>query len=204
MEILIVVDVQNDFLENGALEVPGGNRIIPVVNKLIDRFEHTIYTQDWHPAGHKSFASSHKGKEIGDIIPLGRAQQYLWPDHCVQGTLGAEFHPDLHVLNDARVFQKGTNPEVDSYSAFYDNLKIQSTGLTSFLRDNAYTKLFICGLASDYCVKFSVLDALEDGFDTTLVTDATAAVNVNPDDHENALQMMHDAGAHLITSTQLL
>ncbi len=204
MEILIVVDVQHDFLAQGALEVPGANSIIPVINKLIDRFDHVIYTQDWHPSGHMSFASSHRGKEVGDIVPLGPAQQYLWPDHCIQGTYGAEFHEDLTIVKGAKVFRKGTNPEVDSYSAFYDNLKLQTTGLTHYLKENGYTKLFICGLASDYCVKYSVLDALADGFDTTLVTDATAAVNVHPDDHEQALKTMHTAGAHLITSTQLL
>ncbi|NCD42996.1 MAG: isochorismatase family protein, partial [Bacteroidia bacterium] len=121
MEILIVVDVQNDFLEGGALEVRGGSRIIPVVNSLIERFSHVIYTQDWHPAGHKSFASSHRGKAVGDFIRLGTIDQYLWPDHCIQGSFGAKFHDKLLFRAGAKVFQKGMNENIDSYSAFYDN-----------------------------------------------------------------------------------
>ena len=204
MDTLIVVDVQNDFLEGGALEVPQGNMIIPVINKLIDKFDHVVYTQDWHPAGHKSFASSHKGKNIGDIVPMGDVQQFLWPDHCVQNTPGAEFHNDLNVLKESKVFHKGMNPEIDSYSAFYDNMKLNATGLTDYLREKGITKIHICGLAADYCVKFSVLDALSDSFETILITDATKAVNVQPGDHEKALLEMQKAGAKFITSTDIL
>ncbi len=204
MDALIVVDVQNDFLKGGALAVPEGNSIIPVINNLADKFEHIIYTQDWHPKDHKSFASSHPGRVIGEIISLGGLQQFLWPDHCVQNSFGAEFHNELALAAGHKVFRKGMNPEVDSYSAFYDNVRYNTTGLTDYLIMNAIGKVYICGLATDYCVKFSVLDALNDGFDTVLITDATKAVNVQPGDYEKALQEMKNAGAQLISSNQIL
>ncbi len=199
-----MVDMQNDFLEGGALAVPGGRSIIPTINRLVNHFEVVVYTQDWHPKGHKSFASSHAGREEGEVIMLDGSMQVLWPDHCVQGSQGAAFAEALCVVPHGVVFQKGTNPEVDSYSAFYDNRKIQCTGLADYLREHQVKRVFVCGLAADYCVKFSVLDALEEGFETVLVTDATRAVNVHSGDDERALIAMREAGALLSHSKEII
>ena len=176
---------------------------MPVINELQEKFEFIVATQDWHPADHGSFASNHKGKRVGEFIDLNGVNQILWPVHCMQGTFGAEFHKDLNRNKWKAVFQKGTNPLVDSYSGFFDNNKQGDTGLSGYLRENGVDEIYVCGLATDYCVKFTVLDGLSEGFKTHLIADATKAVNINAGDYELAIQNMETAGAHIIYSKSL-
>ncbi|WP_143961475.1 bifunctional nicotinamidase/pyrazinamidase [Litoribacter populi] len=203
MKALVIVDVQYDFLPGGALAVKDGDKIIPVINSLQPKFDLIVATQDWHPADHGSFASNHPGKNVGDITQLGGVDQILWPVHCVQESRGAEFHADLGTSNWTKVFRKGTDKEVDSYSGFYDNNRQQDTGLADFLKNKGVYEVVIVGLAADYCVKFTVLDAIQEGFETTLVKDATMAVNIQEGDFDKALQEMHQAGAQIILSDNL-
>ncbi|WP_084123623.1 bifunctional nicotinamidase/pyrazinamidase [Aquiflexum balticum] len=200
---LIIVDVQNDFMPGGALAVKEGDQIVPIINNLQLKFDFIVATQDWHPADHGSFASNHEGKRVGEFIDLNGVNQILWPVHCVQGTFGAEFHKDLEKHHWKEVFQKGTNPRVDSYSGFFDNNRMGDTGLSSFLKKENVTDVYICGLATDYCVKFTVLDALEEGFKTFLVADATKAVNLNPGDYDLAIDEMLRKGATVVESNFL-
>ncbi|WP_075351174.1 bifunctional nicotinamidase/pyrazinamidase [Algoriphagus marinus] len=202
-DALIIVDVQNDFLPGGALAVPKGDEIIPVINAIQDKFDFIVVTQDFHPADHKSFAANNPGRQIGELIDLNGLSQVLWPVHCVQGTEGAEFSKDLIKKTWRKVFQKGMNREVDSYSGFFDNAKRGDTGLSTYLKKNQIDRVFICGLALDYCVKFTALDANELEFDTFLFTDATRAVNLNPEDGKDALAELEAAGVKLITSDDL-
>ena len=192
MEALILVDLQNDFCPGGALAVADGDAVLPVAQRLIPTFEHVIATQDWHPPAHESFASQHEGKSPGQVVQLHGLPQVLWPDHCVQGTRGAEFAVDL---GDAKVFQKGMQPHVDSYSGFFDNGRRGDTGLAAYLRDAGVRDLVIMGLATDYCVRFTVLDALSLGFGVTLIEDGCRGVELNPGDVESAIAAMKDAGA---------
>ena len=173
MKTLIVIDVQNDFMPGGALAVPEGDKIVPLINSLKDKFDLVIATQDWHPEGHASFASSHEGSKEFDVIKLDGLDQVLWPDHCVQNSSGAEFHNDLNTEVFETIFRKGTNPKIDSYSGFYDNAHLKSTGLTGYLREKQATELYFTGLAADYCVYFSLKDALDEGFECILIEDAT-------------------------------
>ncbi|MDH4121797.1 MAG: bifunctional nicotinamidase/pyrazinamidase [Deltaproteobacteria bacterium] len=198
MEALIIVDVQNDFCPGGALAVPEGDLVVPVINAARGSFKRVVLTQDWHPAGHKSFASAHPGKQVYDLVPLGAQQQVLWPDHCVQNSTGAEFHPKLTRLPTDNVFRKGTLPMVDSYSGFLDNDKIHETGLRNFLLDEGVTRLTVAGLATDYCVKFTVLDALRYGFQVKVLKAGCRAVNLQPGDGEKAFQEMGAAGAEIV------
>lgn len=177
MKALLIVDVQNDFLAGGALAVPDGNYIIPVINNLQERFELVVATQDWHPSNHKSFASSHEGKRPFDIISLNGLEQVLWPDHCVWNTVGAALSPQLEATRIEAIFRKGTDPETDSYSAFYDNGRRKSTGLADYLRGKGVSSLYVCGLAADYCVYYSVKDALTEGFQTFLLENATKPIS---------------------------
>ncbi|MBQ6586710.1 MAG: nicotinate phosphoribosyltransferase [Coriobacteriales bacterium] len=197
---LLLVDIQNDFCPGGALEVAEGDQVVPVANQLIALFKANrlpvIATCDYHPQGHVSFASSHEGCKVGDVIDAGGVQQYLWPDHCVQGTTGAQLHPDLNVKDVTSIVYKGTKPDVDSYSAFFDNAH-GSEQTTGFLRDLKVKELVVCGLATDYCVKYSVLDALSLGFQVTLVTSGCRAVNVKPEDEQLAIQEMEAAGCRI-------
>jgi nicotinamidase/pyrazinamidase len=202
-DALIIVDVQNDFLPGGALAVPKGDEIIPVINSIQDRFDFIVATQDFHPAKHKSFAANNPGRQIGELIDLNGLSQILWPVHCVQGTEGADFSKDLNKKNWRQVFQKGINPEVDSYSGFFDNAKRGDTGLSTYLKKNQIDRVFICGLALDYCVKFTALDANELEFDTFLVIDGTRAVNLNPQDGKDSLAELEAAGVKLITSEDI-
>ncbi|WP_339921965.1 bifunctional nicotinamidase/pyrazinamidase [uncultured Cyclobacterium sp.] len=201
---LIVVDVQNDFLLGGALAVANGDEVIPVINQVQDKFALVVATQDWHPANHGSFAANHEGKKVGDFINLKGVNQYLWPIHCVENSEGAGFPKALQGQTWNKIFKKGTNPEVDSYSGFFDNGKIEETGLSDFLKGEGIEKVFVTGLAADYCVKFTVLDALDLGFETYLLTDATKGVNVSPNDTNDALTEMEKKGAILIQSNALL
>ncbi len=202
-DALLIVDVQNDFLPGGALAVSSGDQIIPLVNLIQSKFDFIVASQDFHPAAHKSFAANNLGRKVGDIIDLNGLDQFLWPVHCVQGTDGADFSKALKQENWNKIFQKGMNPEVDSYSGFFDNAKRGDTGLAKFLKENQIERVFICGLALDYCVKFTALDALNEGFETFLITDATRPVNVKPTDGENSLRELAAAGIKLITSKEL-
>ncbi|MFP4384654.1 MAG: bifunctional nicotinamidase/pyrazinamidase [Spirochaetia bacterium] len=176
---LIVVDVQNDFCEGGALAVPGSNAIIPVINRLISEFGTAVATRDWHPEGHISFASRHPGKEPQDTVNVDGLKQVLWPDHCVPGTEGAEFHPELDLRKINLILHKGNKKDLDSYSAFFENDQKTSTGLEFYLKGLGIKEVYICGLAADVCVYYTAQDALKTGFKTTVISDATKGV-VNP------------------------
>jgi len=204
MEALLIVDVQYDFLPGGALAVKEGDQIIPVINRLQEKFDFIVATQDWHPANHGSFAANHRGKKPGDFIQLGNVEQVLWPVHCVQGTRGAAIHEDLDQTKWKRIIKKGSNPFVDSYSGFFDNDRRENTGLGKFLKDHGVEEVFVTGLATDYCVRFTVLDAIKEGFDATLIKDATKAVNLYPGDYDNAIKEMTKVGAEVIHSSALL
>jgi nicotinamidase/pyrazinamidase len=204
MKALILVDIQNDFVPGGALAVPRGDQVVPIANRLMSYFDHVVATQDWHPADHLSFASQHAGKQVGDVIEINGLQQILWPDHCVQNTPGAEFVPVLDVNRIDAVFQKGTDRQIDSYSGFFDNGHRKTTGLADYLAAQGINEIYICGLATDYCVKFTALDARRLGFDTHVVEDACRGVNLNPDDVVNALHAMRDVGVHIVPSAESL
>lgn len=201
MKALVLVDIQNDFLPGGALAVAEGDAVIPVVNKLEAAFPLVVATQDWHPANHGSFAANHPGKNPYEKIDLNGLPQTLWPVHCVQNTEGAELAADLQRDCIAKVFQKGTDPGIDSYSGFFDNGRRKSTGLGEWLKQKGVTEVFVCGLATDYCVKYTALDAVQSGFKTFLVTDACRGVNLSPDDVKNAIEEMRQAGVGIVNST---
>ncbi len=203
MKTLLLVDIQNDFLPTGALPVPEGDQIIPLVNKLQREFDLVVATQDWHPKNHQSFASFHN-KEPGELIQLHGIEQVLWPDHCVQHSSGAELAAGLETNRIERVFQKGTNPEIDSYSGFFDNGHQGDTGLKAYLNEKGVSELFIVGLALDYCVKFTVLDARQCGFETTLIVDGTRGVNMDVNDSVKAVKEMSGVGANVIQSLEIL
>lgn len=201
---LILVDIQNDFLPGGALAVPAGDEVIPVANRLIEKFDHVIATQDWHPADHKSFASQHSGREVGQVIELNGLEQILWPDHCVQETHGAKFADSLNRDDRVHVFPKGTDREIDSYSGFFDNGKRKATGLADHLHAESITRVYILGLATDYCVKFTALDAKQLGFDTFLVEDGCRGVDLNAGDSSEAIREMQAAGIVTVQSETLI
>lgn len=204
MQALLVVDVQHDFLPGGALGVPDGDQVVPIINRLMPEFELVVATQDWHPADHQSFATHHLGRQPGDIIDLDGLQQILWPDHCVQHSAGAAFASALDVHRFDYVVRKGNNPLIDSYSAFFDNGHRQETELHRFLQSAGVTDLVVCGLATDYCVLFSVIDARDHGYTTTVVADATRAVNLSAGDYDAALTRMRAAGARVVRGDQVL
>ena len=201
---LLIVDVQNDFLPGGALAVSEGDEVIPVINDLQEKFNFIVATQDFHPSDHGSFAANHEGKKPGEFIKLAGLSQILWPVHCVEGSEGAEFHEDLNPIRWKAIFQKGKNPEVDSYSGFFDNARRGDTGLGDFLQNEGIMNVFVTGLAQDYCVKFTALDSVSLGFKTYLITDATKAVNLNAEDGDKALDELKNAGVILIESSAIL
>jgi nicotinamidase/pyrazinamidase len=178
-DVLIVVDVQNDFCPGGALAVAGGDQAIEVIHRVAPAFEHILLTQDWHPAGHHSFACVHRGKGPFESIEVAYGTQTLWPDHCVQGTWGAEFHPALHLPQGELVLRKGFRPDIDSYSAFFENDRTTATGLGGYLRERGLTRVFLVGLAYDYCVGYSALDARRLGFEAVIVRDACRAIDLD-------------------------
>jgi nicotinamidase/pyrazinamidase len=203
MHALLLVDLQNDFTPSGALPVPEGDTIVPLINELQPRFELVVATQDWHPAEHESFAVHHEGKSPGEVIQLHGLTQVLWPVHCVQESAGADFIPTLDRSRVAQIFRKGQNPRVDSYSGFFDNDRQSATGLESFLRERGVQEVSVVGLATDYCVKYTAADAARLGFGTTVLTDATRGVNLQRGDVEKALVDLREQGVRTITSAEL-
>jgi nicotinamidase/pyrazinamidase len=203
MDALLVVDVQNDFLPGGALAVTEGDQVIPIINRLVDRFALVLATQDWHPANHGSFAANQPNRQPGEMIDLNGIMQILWPVHCVQGSSGAAFSAYLRTERFGKVFKKGIDPEIDSYSGFFDNARRRSTGLIEYLRERNVGELFICGLATDYCVRFSALDSIESGIRTRVIEDACRGVNLKPGDSPTAITQMREAGVSIVASTEL-
>ncbi len=202
-DVLLIIDVQNDFCDGGALAVPGGQEVVPVVHRIAPLFRHLIVTQDWHPRDHHSFASNHPGRSPFDTIATAEGEQMLWPDHCVQGSTGAELHPHLPVDNVELVLRKGFRKEIDSYSAFRENDRISRTGLTGYLRERGLGRIFLVGLAYDFCVRHSAIDSMQAGFETYVIEDGCRAIDLNGSvartHHEFA-----QAGVQRITSAGLL
>lgn len=199
---LILVDIQNDFMPGGPLAVPEGDQVVPVANRLIHAGDYDLIaaTQDWHPPDHGSFASQHPGKNPGDVIDLHGLQQTLWPDHCVRGSPGAGFHPELDTAPIDHVILKGTDPDVDSYSGFFDNGKRHDTGLHEYLQERGVDEVHIVGLATDVCVKATALHAAELGYKTVVLREGIRAVNLQPGDGEQAIKDMQAAGARIASS----
>lgn len=202
MKALIMIDIQNDFMPWGSLPVPDGDGIIPVVNNLQENFELVIATLDWHPANHKSFASNHAGKKPLDIIDLDGLQQTLWPDHCIQGSPGADFPRSLNMNKATAIFRKGTDPELDSYSDFYDNARRKSTGVPGYLREKNVNELYLAGLAGDICVYATAMDSISEKFITFIVEDATRPLN--PEHFEKAMKHFIQNGGKIIQSAELI
>ncbi|MGA1840733.1 MAG: bifunctional nicotinamidase/pyrazinamidase [bacterium] len=203
MNCLIVTDIQYDFCPGGALPVKEGDLIIPVINRLRRLFATVVFIQDWHPKDHISFASNHN-KKVGEVIQVKGTTQVLWPDHCVQNTQGARLREELDVKEDDFIVRKGTDPEVDSYSGFFDNQRVHKTTLDCYLQEKRAQHLYITGLATDYCVKFTVLDALDLGYQVTVVRDATRGVDLNSGDVDIALKEMRKKGAQILDSDEVI
>ncbi|WP_421779762.1 bifunctional nicotinamidase/pyrazinamidase [Kiloniella litopenaei] len=201
-DALLVIDLQNDFCTGGALAVPDGEAIVPVVNRLIDRFPHALATQDWHPEGHLSFASSHEGQTPYGTIELSYGTQVLWPDHCVQGHDGSTLHKDLNKTALELILRKGFRKEIDSYSAFFENDKTTSTGLTGYLRERQIERVFLCGLATDFCVYYSAIDAIKQGFETFVIADACRAIDLDGS-LAKAMTHMRESGVEILSSDEL-
>ncbi|MAE65165.1 MAG: nicotinamidase/pyrazinamidase [Phycisphaeraceae bacterium] len=203
MKALVLVDIQNDFTPaapgkpEGALAVPGGLEVIDIANRLMGEHDLVVATQDWHPADHGSFASRHAAKRIGDVVKLGGFDQVLWPDHCVQNTAGAEFCASLDRSGIHQIVRKGTDPGIDSYSGFFDNGRRKATGLADLLRDRGVTDVAVMGLATDYCVKFTALDAADLGFTTSLIVEGCRGVDLQPGDCDRAIEAMREAGVRI-------
>lgn len=198
MKALILIDIQNDFTPGGALAVPDGDAVVAMANRLMPDYPFVVATQDWHPTGHVSFASRHAGRAAGDVVLVNGIEQALWPDHCVQGTPGAALHPGLVTGGIHEVLRKGVAPEVDSYSGFYDNGRAdrrRPTGLSDLLHVRGVTEVDLVGLATDYCVKATALDALAEGLVTRVLLEGCRGVDLNPGDVERAIQDMQQAGA---------
>ena len=203
MNALILVDLQNDFTPSGALPVPEGDSIVPLINQLQQKFDLVVATQDWHPADHQSFAIQHEGKQPGELIDLHGIPQVLWPIHCVQETEGAQFISSLDQSKVKRVFRKGQNPRIDSYSGFFDNDHQSSTGMGEYLREQGVDEVFVVGLATDYCVSFTAADAAELGFRTIVISDATRGVNLQKGDVDRALVALQEQGVRIPLSSEL-
>ena len=201
MKTLIIIDVQNDFMPGGQLEVPHGNQIVPVINKILGYFDIVLATQDWHPKEHKSFASNHFGKKPFDRMVLNGVQQTLWPDHCIQGSYGAELHKDIDSNRIAAIFRKGMDPEIDSYSGFFDNNHESNTGLSGYLKEKGVTEIHFCGLAADICVYYSILDSILEGFTSVLVEDASQPLY--PDKFDDVKCELAKLGVRIANSDEL-
>ena len=197
MKALLIIDVQNDFLPGGALAVPHGDEVVDAVNELIPQYEVVVATQDWHPPNHQSFAAQHPQREIGDVVRLGNLEQMLWPTHCVQGESGAELPTRLNRSGIDHVIRKGADPHIDSYSGFFDNARQQSTGLAEYLHSRGVDEVHVVGLATDYCVKATALDAAELGFRVVLLQHAVRGVDLQPGDCLRAVEEMRSAGVEI-------
>lgn len=202
-DALLIVDVQNDFCPDGALEVPEGDAVVPVINRIVGKFSVVVPTQDWHPEGHISFAGKHPGKNPHEVIRIEGLEQVLWPDHCVRGTPGADFHPELDAAAFHFILRKGTRPKMDSYSAFLENDKKTPTGLAGLLKELGVKRVFIAGLATDYCVLYSSRDALAAGFQVVVLEDACRGVDVPPENIKKALEEMRGLGIRILNTDQL-
>jgi nicotinamidase/pyrazinamidase len=202
-DVLLVIDVQNDFCSGGALAVKDADTIIPVIHRIAEKFTHVILTQDWHPCDHQSFASAHPGKKAFDSIELAYGPQVLWPDHCVQGTNGAEFHPSLNLTRAELILRKGFRANIDSYSAFFENDQITSTGLAGYVKDRGLNRVFLCGLAYDFCVGYSALDARKLGIDAIIFKDACRVINTDASVSQIE-EEFHESGVLLLESAQLI
>lgn len=202
MKALLIVDVQNDFCPGGTLAVPNGDEIVPVINSLIEQFDIIIQTQDWHPSDHSSFASNHENKEPYSTLELHYGMQVLWPDHCIQGSHGADYHPDLNTIKTQVFIRKGFRKNIDSYSTFFENDQTTVTGLAGYLRERAIHEIYTTGLATDFCVKWSVLDGIDEGFKMYLVQDAVRGIDLNGS-LDTALNEMKGKGAVFVTSDQI-
>ncbi|MDB4961378.1 MAG: Nicotinamidase [Myxococcales bacterium] len=200
MRALILVDLQYDFCPGGALAVPRGDETIAIANRVMPHFSTVVVTQDWHPAEHKSFAVNNPGTKPGDIVEVNGVKQTMWPAHCVQETPGAEIHAGIDRSKVTDLFKKGTDPEIDSYSAFFDNGKKKSTGLDKYLNERWIKQVYVMGLATDYCVKWTALDAKELGFDVWVIEDGCRAVDLHPGDGDAAIEEMRAAGVHFVES----
>ncbi|MCS7227482.1 MAG: bifunctional nicotinamidase/pyrazinamidase [Endomicrobia bacterium] len=201
-KVLLIIDMQNDFCPGGALAVPDGDQIVPVINKIINKFDKVVATQDWHPKNHISFASTHN-KNVGETISIKDKLQVLWPDHCVQGTYGAQLHPELNTEKIALILRKGMNPEIDSYSAFLENDQKTETGLHYWFKGLGINEIYICGLALDYCVYYSACDAVKFGFKTFVIIDATKGVDIPKGNIDRAVAHMSSLGIELISYESL-
>jgi nicotinamidase/pyrazinamidase len=201
-DVLLVIDVQNDFCDGGALAVPGGQEVVPVINRIAGIFRHVILTQDWHPRDHHSFASNHPGRAPFETIEVAHGKQELWPDHCVEGSMGAAFHPHLHPDRAELILRKGFRKTIDSYSAFTENDRLTRTGLTGYLRERGLGRIFLSGLAYDYCVLYSAIDSMRAGFETFVIEDACRAIGMG-DSVATANYRLSEAGVRRITSSML-
>lgn len=204
MRALLLVDIQNDFMPFGSLPVPHGDEVVGVANRLATKFEIVIATQDWHPPDHGSFASSHPGHVPGDMVDLAGVDQVLWPEHCVQETPGASFHSALDITRIQHVVRKGTDRDIDSYSAFYDNAHRKDTRLRELLSDRGVHSICIAGVATDYCVKYTALDGRASGIDVSVVIDGVRAVNLSPNDGEAAVAEMRQAGCTILHESEVI
>ncbi len=198
MKALILVDLQNDFCPGGHLAVKEGDMVIPIANELMEQFELVVATQDWHPADHGSFAANHMWRKPYQVIDLNGLEQVLWPIHCVQESFGAQFVKELNTQKITKVFPKGTDKTIDSYSGFYDNGKRKSTGMAEYLKEQQVTEVFVLGLATDFCVKFTALHAQEEGFDTNLIVQACRGVNLKENDVDLAIEEMKSKGVTIV------
>jgi nicotinamidase/pyrazinamidase len=203
MQALVLVDIQNDFLPGGNLAVADGDEIVPVVNKLIEKFNLIVATKDWHPKAHKSFASQHKEKNIGEVIDLNGNEQVLWPDHCVQNEKGSDFPDFLNTNKIEKVFYKGVDHEIDSYSAFCDNDRRKKTGLEEYLKEKNVKDVYVVGLTTDYCVKYTAIDGKRAGFNVNVVKDACKGVNLNDNDVNDSIALMQNEYIKIICSDEL-
>lgn len=203
MRALILVDIQNDFLAGGALAVPEGNRVIAVANRLCPRFDFVVATQDWHPVDHESFATCHPGKQVGELIDLHGLTQVLWPVHCVERSRGAAFPLSLDLQHVDAIVQKGTDRQIDSYSGFWDNGRRKETGLRKLLQEKSVDEVYVMGLATDYCVRFTALDSVNIGWKTYLISDGCRGVNLKPNDSVDAIAEMKSQGVEVISSSEL-
>jgi nicotinamidase/pyrazinamidase len=201
-DVLLVIDVQNDFCDGGPLAVPGGQDVVPVIHRIAALFQHVIMTQDWHPPDHHSFASNHPGRAPFETIETAHGEQVLWPDHCVEGSIGAAFHPHLHPDHAELILRKGCRSDIDSYSAFRENDRITRTGLTGYLRERGLWRIFHAGLAYDYCVRYSAIDSMQAGFETYVVEDACRAIGMG-DSVAATNHAFSKAGVRRITSEML-